>query len=146
MPARWEGKPCPECGRRKTPKRRLEKYCGSCQRAVSKAQARLAHGRYLQKTYGITIEEYEAILEYQGGVCYICRRANGRTRRLSVDHDHAKGHGRESVRGLLCRPCNNLLGHLRDDPEAFAHAISYLVSPPAWHVIPREPANLKAPG
>jgi hypothetical protein len=138
MAGRWDGKPCQGCGRRKTPKRRLEKYCVPCQRLASRDQARVTHGRYLLRTYGITIDEYEAILEAQGGTCYICRRANGRTRRLSVDHDHKLGNGRHAVRGLLCRPCNNLLGHLRDDPAAFDRGKAYLQAPPAWQVIPRE--------
>lgn len=143
MPASWHDKPCARCGRRKTPARRLDKYCVPCHRAVSREAARQAHGRYLQRTYGITLSEYEAILEVQGGYCYICRRANGRSRRLSVDHDHRLGNGRQSVRGLLCRPCNSLLGHLRDSPEAFARAITYLTAPPAWAVISRDPGTLK---
>lgn len=136
---RWAGRPCQRCNRRKTPKRELAKFCGPCDRVISKEAARRTHDRYLRRTYGITVEEYEAILEAQGGFCYICRRANGRTRRLSVDHDHKLGSGRQSVRGLLCRVCNNLLGHLRDNPELFARAINYLASPPAWNVIERTP-------
>ena len=146
MPGRWDGKPCQRCGRRKTPKRALARHCGPCDRLASKEAARRAHDLYLRRTYGITVEEYEAIIEIQGGVCLLCRRANGRTRRLSVDHDHRLGNGRQSVRGCLCRPCNNLLGHLRDDPEAFARAISYLTAPPAWQVIPRESPTMEAPG
>lgn len=146
MPARWDGKPCQKCGCRKTPKRRLEKYCGPCQRLTAKEHARIMHGRYLLRTYGITIEEYEEILAHQGGTCYICRRANGRTRRLSVDHDHKLGTGRHAVRGLLCRPCNTLLGHLRDDPEAFDRGKAYLLEPPAWQVIPRATPTMKESG
>lgn len=146
MPGRFDGKPCSRCGRNKTPKRRQEKYCGPCERLVSKEQARLAHGRYLYRTYGITIEEYEEILLLQGGTCYICQRATGRTRRLAVDHDHKLGSGRQAVRGLLCRPCNNGLGMARDDPMYFVRAISYLQQPPAWQVIPRSLATMKEPG
>lgn len=143
--SKWEGKPCARCLKRKTSRRRLDKYCHSCQRALDKEHARRAHDLYLRRTYGITVEEYEAILESQGGVCYICLRANGRTRRLSVDHDHKIGSGRQAVRGLLCRPCNNLLGHLRDNRTAFLRAIDYLDSPPAHHVIQRETGTLEAP-
>lgn len=145
MPGKWEGKPCCKCGRRKTPRRRLEKYCATCHREANAAAARRSHDRYLRRTYGITIDEYDAIHHYQGGTCYICRRATGKTRRLSVDHDHKAGSGRQSVRGLLCRPCNNFLGHFRDNPEIFARAIDYLASPPAHRVIPRERATMKGP-
>lgn len=96
-----------------------------------------AHAAHIGATYGITIEEYAEILDRQAGVCAICQRATGATRRLSVDHDHVIGSGRGSVRGLLCRPCNSLLGHLRDDPAAFQRAIDYLTVPPARAVLER---------
>jgi hypothetical protein len=83
-------------------------------------------------TYGITSTEYWEIYEYQQGACYICRRATGRYKKLSVDHCHETG----LVRGLLCQPCNrNVLGHLRDDTDALERAIDYLLSPPAVYVI-----------
>ena len=83
-------------------------------------------------TYGITADEYWAIYEWQDGRCYICQRATGVRKRLSVDHCHATG----LVRGLLCTPCNrNVLGHLRDDPDAIQRAIDYLMNPPAVDVI-----------
>lgn len=144
--SKWEGKPCARCLKRKTRRRRLEKYCTTCQRHLDKEHARRAHDLYLRRTYGITVEEYEAILGHQGGACYICLRATGRTRRLSVDHDHKTGSGRQSVRGLLCRTCNNMLGHLRDNPAAFLRAVDYLGNPPAHHVIMRETPTMKAPG
>jgi hypothetical protein len=85
--------------------------------------------------YGITDVFYEALLFVQGGSCAICQRARGVYKRLSVDHDHAQaridGHDPEKgcaqcVRGLLCGTCNKMLGHLRDDPEAFRRASRYL--------------------
>lgn len=93
------------------------------------------HGRRLEAVYGITAAEYAAILEYQGGKCAICQRATGKAKRLSVDHKHVDGHA-GWVRGLLCGPCNrDVLGHLRDDPEALQRAINYLDHPPALDVI-----------
>jgi hypothetical protein len=77
--------------------------------------------------YGLEPGQYQQIWYAQNGVCAVCRRATGRTRRLSVDHDHKTG----LVRGLLCRPCNDVLGHLRDDLEAVARLRLYLVAPPA---------------
>lgn len=94
-----------------------------------------AHGRRLGLIYGITAEFYAALLAVQGGVCAICQRARGVSKRLSVDHDHAQaildGHDEDKgcptcVRGLLCQSCNKMLGHLRDDPEAFVRAALYL--------------------
>lgn len=92
------------------------------------------YATYLMRTYGITVEEYQRIYEYQGGLCYICKRATGRRKRLAVDHDHETGY----VRGLLCSQCNNrVLGHLRDDPEAFERGAEYIRNPPAFAVIGR---------
>lgn len=93
------------------------------------------HASHILKTYGISGEEYNRIYEYQGGRCYICKRANGRTRRLAVDHCHATG----NVRGLLCRSCNRMLGHARDDPRFFSRASTYLQFPPAYDIIGQRP-------
>jgi hypothetical protein len=100
-------------------------------RAVVKARKDAAHAAYVAKTYGLHTSamgsEYDDIYEHQEGRCFICRRATGATRRLAVDHDHEHGW----VRGLLCKPCNRMLGHARDDVQFFARAIAYLESPPA---------------
>jgi len=61
--------------------------------------------------YGLTANEWLAILAYQGGVCAVCKKApNGR---LCVDHEHVRGFKklppekrRVFVRGLLCWFCN----------------------------------------
>jgi hypothetical protein len=94
---------------------------------LSKANA---HERRVQKVYGFKPGEYGRIYLFQGQVCAICRRATGATRNLSVDHDHKTG----LVRGLLCRPCNDMLGHLRDDPVTAARIVDYLRRPPAWQL------------
>jgi hypothetical protein len=84
------------------------------------------------QVYGITAQEYWAIYEHQGKKCYICQRATGTRKRLSVDHCHKTG----IVRGLLCQRCNrDVLGHLRDDPDAFRRGQEYLRNPPAVMVI-----------
>jgi hypothetical protein len=86
------------------------------------------------QVYGITGDEYWAIYRYQLGRCFICERATGARKKLSVDHCHATG----IVRGLLCSTCNSrVLGHLRDDTDAFRRAIDYLERPPATRVIGR---------
>lgn len=70
--------------------------------------------RCLQRLYGITLREYDLMLELQEGGCAICGMTpekNGK--RLAVDHDHETG----KVRELLCSRCNKTLGTLNDDPE-----------------------------
>jgi hypothetical protein len=84
------------------------------------------HEKRVQDTYGLEKGEYAQLYAFQGGLCALCRRATGASRRLSVDHDHATG----DVRGLLCRPCNTLLGHARDKLSFFRRCISYLAYSP----------------
>jgi hypothetical protein len=84
------------------------------------AAASLRH--HLGKSYGLTVESYEAAVARAGGACEICGETCPTGTRLSVDHDHMTG----SLRGLLCRWCNAGLGHFRDDPTRLAAAIAYL--------------------
>jgi hypothetical protein len=81
------------------------------------------------RRYGLTIEEYDALLAAQGGCCAICGRteAGGRHRRLHVDHDHGFAHGdKAGVRGLLCTSCNMGLGRFKDDAVNLRRAADYL--------------------
>jgi hypothetical protein len=73
------------------------------------------------KRYGISDEDYEAMLLRQGGACGICRRKPGK-RRLDVDHCHVTG----QVRGLLCRKCNSGIGFYGDDARLTREAAAYL--------------------
>ena len=57
----------------------------------------------LKRRYGITPEQYDKMLERQGGGCAVCGKApKPGARRLAVDHDHST----KVVRGLLCFTCN----------------------------------------
>ena len=109
----------------KTPKR-----CATHAREHIRRVKADAHDRYAQRTYGLAPGEYQEIYDAQGGKCAICRRATGKTKRLAVDHDH-RLEGRESVRGLLCGPDNQMIGYAHDDPEFFERAAAYLRNPPA---------------
>lgn len=93
-----------------------------------------AHERYVQRTYRMEPGEYDELYDFQGGACCICQRAKGVSKKLAVDHDHAccptTPTCGQCTRGLLCGPCNKLLGHVRDDPNALFRGGAYLVSPP----------------
>lgn len=141
---RRKAKQCKDCLAEGVTTRRAAKYpgprCATHHRARRKRTRDYSHQAHVEETYNITYEQYWAIYEAQGGRCYICRRANGTRRKLSVDHDHSCCPGSKScgkcVRGLLCRSCNrNVLGHLRDDPAALQRAIDYLNNPPAKSVL-----------
>lgn len=97
--------------------------CATCHRARKKALSEASWARGIMVRYGLTPEQYWALYEAQGGVCHICRRATGKVRRLAVDHDHATGY----VRGLLCKPCNSVLAHFRDDTATAWRCYDYLM-------------------
>lgn len=75
----------------------------------------------LKREYGLTLEQFDAMLTAQSGLCAICGRSMTPPH---VDHDHTTG----AVRGLLCQPCNTALGLLQDSTETLAAALRYLTS------------------
>ena len=71
------------------------------------------------QSYGLSLQDYRAMLERQGKVCGICKTPG---KPLCVDHCHATG----KVRGLLCRDCNLGLGNYKDNPVFTRAATAYL--------------------
>lgn len=100
--------------------------CYTHHKAREKALKARRHDKMVQKTYGMDAGEYAVLLAFQGGKCALCRRATGATKKLAVDHNHATGW----PRGLLCGPCNQMLGHGRDSLEFFERVIAYLLQSP----------------
>lgn len=66
------------------------------------------------------------MVEERGNRCDICKRPPAGTSHgnavLHIDHSAVTG----KVRGLLCRPCNNLLACAGDNTDTLAQAITYL--------------------
>jgi hypothetical protein len=96
-------------------------YCKPChnergRRSLEKVGGSRAY--HLVRRYGITAQEFDLMLEAQGGLCAICRAAPA----AHVDHDHATN----AVRDLLCFNCNGGLGQFRDDPAVLLAAVAYL--------------------
>ncbi len=81
---------------------------------------RIRRNSVLKREFGITIEQYEAMLEAQGNVCAICSDPIGD--RGGVDHNHSTG----KVRDVLCQFCNIAIGNLRDDPQRAEAVAAYL--------------------
>lgn len=110
--------------------------CKSCDKnarhkyreANKERYAEVNRRKSLKWKYGITLEDYNKILESQNGCCAICKRKeNGvpgkrRDWNWSVDHCHTTG----KVRGLLCSSCNRGLGLLGDNVESIQKALDYL--------------------
>lgn len=109
------------------------RVCNTCSRKRGRAYNRKTH---LQETYALSLGDYADLLNYQDGKCAIC--LTPRTYNLHVDHDHSIEDPRDSVRGLLCKADNKLLGLVRDDPERLLRAAEYLHYPPARYVLDGE--------
>lgn len=75
----------------------------------------------------MTVEEHDAKLAAQGGVCAICGQPPkpGGVRaasRLHMDHDHKTGRNRD----LICNSCNKGIGDFKDDPVLMRAAAAYV--------------------
>lgn len=86
--------------------------------------------RHVEKTFGLSEEDYLALALKQAGGCAICG-SNGSEKRkhatkyLAVDHCHETG----KVRGLLCTTCNTGIGMFKDSPSLLRLAAAYLSTP-----------------
>lgn len=150
----------PELRRKRVPERQWPagtRWCAGCQSFVDLADVPKGSGRcracasaaihsaHIERTYGLSAEEYDALLVKQGGKCAICRN-RPKTKRLAVDHSHKTG----EVRGLLCSRCNHdLMGAAWDSLNMAVALVHYINTPPTsgqW-VPPenRPPLALSAP-
>ena len=91
---------------------------------------RYKRSRHLRLMYGLTIADYQRLLQKQKGKCAICKRPehkisnkSGKKQPLVVDHNHKTG----EVRGLLCCRCNRSIGLLEDDPRLLLAAYKHLI-------------------
>jgi hypothetical protein len=131
---------CTRCGN-KLSKERLaakKRKCYLCEVAVRREQKRRGHDKNIESE-DFTAEDYWRLYEAQGSRCaiYTCR-ATGKSKHLTVDHDHTceMGHDparwcRVCVRGLICSMHNVWIGRTGDNPEIFDALAGYLRVPPA---------------
>lgn len=76
--------------------------------------------RDLQRKYGLTPEQWHALVIEQSGLCAV---GGGQLiGKVCVDHDHTTS----IVRGLLCNRCNQGLGYFSDSPDRLRAAAQYL--------------------
>lgn len=107
--------------------KRHGRQCKLCQQALGKEWRARNQDRYRAtrrrinlRMYGLSPEQYEAMLYEQANGCAICKRPP--VKYLAVDHHHGTG----AVRGLLCQRCNGVLGYMQDSPELLHSAAEYL--------------------
>lgn len=107
--------------------------CKTCYVALQQQKYTKEKGRdaNLRHKYGITTEQYNFMLQAQGGVCAICKtdepggRRSGRggsAEHFFVDHNHTTG----EVRGLLCNSCNRVIGLVKEDVDTLKCMKEYL--------------------
>lgn len=142
-------KTCPKCSIEQ-PLENFHKgngYCKPCKKEYDKAHKAewnfrpysriIRYKSHLKNKYSLTMENLVAIYESQGGGCSICNTAlphpedeNGDKWFTSIDHDHSCCPSDTScgrcVRGLLCRDCNLMLGHAKDNTDTLKRAVEYL--------------------
>lgn len=121
----------------------MQAYCKDCRvrlhvESYNPDRVRNAH---LRRNYGLSLEEYEAILAAQGGVCARCGASSpGGRGAFHVDHAHSCCPGIKScgkcVRGLLCSDCNKKLGFVE----------MYKADPSSWDVYLESFSNEKVDG
>ena len=107
---------------RKTHPEKCREANKRCWKKNGKLYAETQRDQRLQRKYGITSDKYEELLNFQEHKCAICPTPVNNSKRFAVDHCHTTG----KVRGLLCSPCNLMLGNAFDNPEILNKAATYL--------------------
>lgn len=91
---------------------------------------RKAKDRNLRNRYGVTLEQFEAILEAQGGICPVCEQSD---KVMCLDHNHKT----LEVRGVVCLNCNlRVIGGASDQDHKLVNAAKYVTDYPARMVFP----------
>ena len=84
----------------------------------------------LRSRYGLTLEQFDAMLASQGNMCPVCL---GTDKVFCVDHNHKT----LKVRGIVCLNCNlRVIGGARDQDYKLINAAEYVTNNPADKVFP----------
>ena len=103
-------------------KERLSKYQMDWKRNNKKRVREIKKKEHLKRTYNLTPEDMDILLDEQENKCKICSIEFNDNIKYNVDHCHST----EKIRGLLCRNCNVGLGFFKDDTKILIKAIEYL--------------------
>jgi hypothetical protein len=76
----------------------------------------------LQKTYGITLDQFQQMKTAQNNLCALCKQPMKDASDCCVDHNHST----QKVRELLCKKCNMGIGLFNESPALLELAINYL--------------------
>ena len=90
--------------------------------AVRRLQVERGRWYHLKSEYGVTEFQFDRMYTEQGGKCAGCQKQLAYPSGALLDHDHATG----KPRGLLCAPCNTMLGYVKDNPQTLRNLAAYL--------------------
>lgn len=91
----------------------------------------------LKRKFGITLEQYDELLEKQNHCCAICQRHESEfKKKFAVDHAHTESDHIPAgmIRGLLCYICNSRIVGDRTNPDIFQRTAEYLRQHTDWKV------------
>lgn len=114
----------------KTKKLGTRAYCKECHAIKTKEYRELnkekINARRIEKSYGITLEQFNKLKIKQNNVCAICKESMLVYRGAQIDHCHDT----LKVRGLLCLKCNLGIGSFNPNSLRMLNALIYLLEIP----------------
>lgn len=93
--------------------------CKACdrKRKLEKGVYRKSFGYKTKKLYGVTLEEYRALVNSPCEICGEIPNPN----RMALDHTRDG-----SYHGVLCHRCNMAIGQMQHNPERLEKAAAYV--------------------
>lgn len=99
-------------------------------------------GNNLRRLYGISLQQYNELLDKQHGCCAICDRHREEfDRHFSVDHNHATN----EIRGLLCTYCNHRVVGRHRDGVLLRKIADYVEQGTGWFVPKKKKTKKRKP-
>ena len=119
IPAKPGERACPGCLTSVEGMHANRRFCStSCKNKVRNWQ-----------TFGLSPDEYRALVASNEGLCPICKRE---PKRWVIDHNHKTG----EVTGVVCSVCNqSLIAYSRHEVATARRLLDYLTNPPLPGVI-----------
>ena len=93
-------------------------------REKNKEQIAIYKKEWNLKKYGLSLEDYNNMLDEQNHKCKLCLTSFTTliSKNIHIDHCHTTN----KVRGVLCLHCNTGLGYFKDNTRTLTKAINYL--------------------
>ena len=113
---------CKECVSKASRGRSKRMYATSAD--FRKSKVTHSEKARLMKSYGLTLEHRQIMLEKQQFRCAVCNiHQDDLGQILDVDHDHETG----KVREMLCWRCNRAEGLLKGNTETITKLLNYIL-------------------